>query len=130
MQLLIEHATNLAGFDQILFVDTDMTCGEPFEFLAMHAGKNSSYSSHTLTPGALLLIHLQVYQHAAPSAFLLRIVAIILNWGSIKCTSKCNFRNSDQANTKMAFTTHMKNPIPRHFNRRISGMCGKICRSE
>lgn len=88
MQLLIEHATNLAAFDQILFVDTDMPCGEPFEFLAMHAGKNSSYSSHTLTSGALLLIHLQVYQHAAPSVFYCVFVAIILNWGSIKCTSK------------------------------------------
>ncbi len=73
MQLLIEHATDLAGFDQILFADTDMPCEEPFEFLAMYAGKNSNYSSHTLTPGALLLFHPQVYQHAAPSAFLLRI---------------------------------------------------------
>ncbi|WP_394807396.1 hypothetical protein [Nitrosomonas sp.] len=56
MQLLIEHAPNLVGLDQILFVDTDMTCDEPFEFLAVHAGKNSRYTSHTLTPDALLLI--------------------------------------------------------------------------
>ena len=73
MQLLIEHATDLAGFDQILFVDADMSCGEPFEFSALHAGKDSSYTSHTLTPAALLFIYLQIYQHAAPPAFLLRI---------------------------------------------------------
>ena len=73
MQLLIEHATDLAGFDQILFVDADMSCGEPFEFSAVHAGKDNSYTSHTLTPAALLFIYLQIYQHAAPPAFLLRI---------------------------------------------------------
>ncbi|WP_292993133.1 hydrogenase maturation protease [Nitrosomonas sp.] len=73
MQLLIEHATDLAGFDQILFVDADMSCVEPFEFSALHAGKDSSYTSHTLTPAALLFIYLQIYQQAAPPAFLLRI---------------------------------------------------------
>ncbi len=73
MQLLIEHATDLAGFDQILFVDADMSCGEPFEFSAVHAPENCSYTSHTLTPAALLFIYLQIYQHAAPPAFLLRI---------------------------------------------------------
>ena len=73
MQLLIEHATDLVGFDQIIFIDADMSCGEPFEFSAVHAGKDSSYTSHTLTPAALLFIYLQIYQHAAPPAFLLRI---------------------------------------------------------
>lgn len=73
MQLLIEHATDLTGFDQIIFVDADMSCGEPFEFSAVHAGKDNSYTSHTLTPAALLFVYLQIYQHAAPPAFLLRI---------------------------------------------------------
>lgn len=73
MQLLIEHASDLTGFDQILFVDADISCGEPFEFSAVHAEKDSSYTSHTLTPAALLFVYLQIYQHAAPPAFLLRI---------------------------------------------------------
>lgn len=73
MQLLIEHATDLTEFDQIIFVDADMSCGEPFEFSTVHAGKDNSYTSHTLTPAALLFVYLQIYQHAAPPAFLLRI---------------------------------------------------------
>lgn len=73
MQLLIEHAIDLAGFDQILFVDADISCGEPFEFSAVHAKKDNSYTNHTLTPAALLFIYLQIYQQVAPPAFLLRI---------------------------------------------------------
>lgn len=73
MQLLIEHATDLMGYDQILFVDADMSCEEPFEFSAVRAEKDNSYTSHALTPAALLFIYQQIYQHTAPSAFLLRI---------------------------------------------------------
>ena len=73
MQLLIEHATDLMGYDQILFVDADMSCREPFEFSAVSAEKDSSYTSHALTPAALLFIYQQIYQHNAPPASLLRI---------------------------------------------------------
>lgn len=73
MQLLIEHATDLTGFDQIIFADADMSCQEPFEYSAVHAEKDDSYSSHALTPAALLHVYRQIRQGAAPSAFLLRI---------------------------------------------------------
>lgn len=73
MQLLIEHATDLTGCDQILFADADMSCREPFEFSAVNAGKDSSYTSHALTPAALLFVYQQVYARHAPPAFLLRI---------------------------------------------------------
>jgi len=73
MQLLIEHATDLMGVDQIIFIDADMSCIEPFDFSEVCAEKDSSYTSHTLTPAALLYIYQQIYQCAAPPAFLLRI---------------------------------------------------------
>ena len=73
MQLLIEHATDLVGYDQILFVDADMSCAEPFEFSAVNAEKDDSYTSHALTPATLLFIYQQIYRHAAPPVFLLRI---------------------------------------------------------
>jgi len=73
MQLLIEHATDLAGFDRILFVDADVSCAEPFEFSTVQAKQDDSYTSHALTPAALLFIYRQVYRCAAPEAFLLRI---------------------------------------------------------
>lgn len=73
MQLLIEHATDLTGFDQIIFVDADMSCQEPFEYSAVHAEKDDSYTSHALTPAALLHVYQHIRQGAAPPAFLLRI---------------------------------------------------------
>lgn len=86
MQLLIEHATDLAGFDQILFIDADMSCREPFEFAAASAEKDSSYTSHTLTPAALLFIYQQVYQHVAPPAFLLHIRGYDFELGDVLST--------------------------------------------
>ena len=73
MQLQIEHATDLVEYDQILFADADMSCREPFEFSAVSAEKDSSYTSHVLTPAALLFVYQQVYARRAPPAFLLRI---------------------------------------------------------
>ena len=73
MQLLIEHATDLTGFDQIIFVDADMSCQEPFEFSAAYAEKDDSYTSHALTPAALLHVYQHIRQGAVPAAFLLRI---------------------------------------------------------
>lgn len=73
MQLLIEHAADLAGFERILFIDADMSCAEPFEFSSVQAAHDGSYTSHALTPAALLFIYQQAYRRTAPTAFLLRI---------------------------------------------------------
>lgn len=73
MQLLIEHAADLTGFNRIIFVDADMSCQEPFEFSAVTAEKDASYTSHALTPATLLYVYQQIYSHTAPPAFLLRI---------------------------------------------------------
>jgi len=73
MQLLIEHAVDLIGYDKVIFVDADMSCAEPFIFSEVQAEKDDSYTSHTLTPAALLFIYQQIYQCNAPPAFILRI---------------------------------------------------------
>ncbi|PSJ18414.1 hydrogenase maturation protease [Nitrosomonas supralitoralis] len=73
MQLLIEHTIDLLEFDQIVFIDADMSCAEPYQFSTIHAEKDTSYTSHALTPSALLFTYQQIYQRTAPSSFLLRI---------------------------------------------------------
>ncbi|MBS0497588.1 MAG: hydrogenase maturation protease [Gammaproteobacteria bacterium] len=73
MQLLIEHATDLTDFDQVIFADADMSCREPFEFSVVNAEQDDSYTSHALTPAALLHVYRHIRQNAAPPAFLLRI---------------------------------------------------------
>ena len=73
MQLQIEHVTDLAGCDRVLFVDADMSCAEPCELSEISAAKDGSYTSHAMSPTALLHAYRQVYEKDAPPAFLLRI---------------------------------------------------------
>jgi hydrogenase maturation protease len=73
MQLQVEHVTDLQGCDRVLFVDADMSCAAPFEFSEIKAVRDDSYTSHAMSPSALLHAYNQVYRIYAPSAFLLRI---------------------------------------------------------
>jgi hydrogenase maturation protease len=73
MQLQVEHVTDLAACDQVLFIDADMSCAEPCVFSEISAEKDGSYTSHAMSPTALLYAYRQVYGKDAPPAFLLRI---------------------------------------------------------
>jgi len=72
-QLQVEHVTDLAGRSAVLFVDADISCTEPFHFSEIAAEHDHSYTSHAMTPFALLHTYRQVYDADAPPAFLLRI---------------------------------------------------------
>ena len=73
MQLQVEHVTDLAACKRVLFIDADMSCAEPFDFSEIGAVKDDSYTSHAMSPTALLHAYSQVYGKDAPPAFLLRI---------------------------------------------------------
>jgi len=73
MQLQVEHVTDLAACRQVLFIDADISCAEPFDFSEISAVKDDSYTSHAMSPTALLHAYSQVYGKDAPPAFLLRI---------------------------------------------------------
>ncbi len=72
-QLQVEHVTDLAGRSAVLFVDADMSCAEPFHFSEIAAAHDHSYTSHAMTPSALLHAYRQVYGTDAPASFLMRI---------------------------------------------------------
>jgi len=73
MQLQVEYVTDLQNRELILFVDADASCPEPFHFSQISAAKDDSYTSHAMTPHALLHAYRQVYGHDASPAFLLRV---------------------------------------------------------
>jgi len=72
-QLQVEHVTDLSGRQAVLFIDADVSCAAPFHFSEISAAHDSSYTSHAMTPSALLHAYLQVYGEEAPSSYLLRI---------------------------------------------------------
>ena len=72
-QLQVEHVTDLLGRSAVLFVDADVSCAAPFHFSRITAAHDHSYTSHAMTPTALLHAYRQVYGTDAPDSFLLRI---------------------------------------------------------
>lgn len=72
-QLQVEHVTDLCGRRAVLFVDADMSCDAPFQLSAITAAQDNSYTSHAMTPFALLHTYRQVYGTDAPTSHLLRV---------------------------------------------------------
>lgn len=72
-QLQIEHTLDLQGRQVALFIDASMDAAAPFEFSRLQAVQDDSYTSHALSPAALLNVFDQVNEGPAPAAFLLAI---------------------------------------------------------
>lgn len=72
-QLQVEHVTDLAGREAVLFIDADVSCAAPYHFSAINAAHDHSYTSHAMSPAALLHAFRQFHGIDAPPAFLLRM---------------------------------------------------------
>jgi hydrogenase maturation protease len=72
-QLQVEHVTDLCGRSAVLFVDADISCDAPYRFSEIVAAQDNSYTSHAMTPFALLHAYQQVYGADAPASYLLRV---------------------------------------------------------
>lgn len=73
MQLQVEHVTDLVGREKIIFIDADVSCAEPFVFEAVQAQQDCSYTSHAMTPAALLHAYQEVYGTEPPPTYVVRI---------------------------------------------------------
>ena len=72
-QLQIEHATDLEGRERVLFVDASISANAPFEFVPLHPEQDASYTTHAMSPQAVLAVYRQVYDRAPPPAWLMSI---------------------------------------------------------
>lgn len=72
-QLQPEHALDLSGREQVLFVDASITCSAPFEVRALQAQRDSSFTSHAMTPEALLQAYRELNDAEPPACTLLAI---------------------------------------------------------
>ncbi|MCF7822441.1 MAG: hydrogenase maturation protease [Mariprofundaceae bacterium] len=73
MQLQVEHIVDMQGRDMVLFIDADVSCEAPFEFGELESEKDSSYTSHAMTPQAIMHSYSSVLKERPPRTFLLRI---------------------------------------------------------
>ena len=56
-QLQIEHALDMVGRQQVLFVDASLNCPSPFEVTELRAVQDASFTTHVLSPQALMHIY-------------------------------------------------------------------------
>lgn len=72
-QLQIEHAVDLEGRALALFVDASVSCPSPYHFTHLQPTRDTSYTSHALSPAAVLHVYEQINRAPPPPAFQLAI---------------------------------------------------------
>ncbi|MDQ6964339.1 MAG: hydrogenase maturation protease [Mariprofundales bacterium] len=85
MQLQIEHITDMVDRQRILFVDADLSCAEPCSLSIVLPAKDDSYTSHAMSPQALVYTYQQIYGVAPPDTYLLSIRAYQFELGGGLC---------------------------------------------
>ena len=72
-QLQVEHALDLQGRERVLFVDAAVNLDKAFDFSRLKPCRDRSYSSHAMSPAAVLQVYQSVTGQSPPPAFLLSI---------------------------------------------------------
>ena len=72
-QLQVEHALDLQGRDRVLFVDASVSARAPYELGPLLPERDVSYTTHAMSPGAVLAVYEQINGQTPPPAYLLTI---------------------------------------------------------
>jgi hydrogenase maturation protease len=72
-QLQIEHAVDLENRALVLFVDASVPGPPPYQFTRLQPVRDTSYTSHALSPAAVLHVYQQINHIPPPPAFQLAI---------------------------------------------------------
>jgi len=81
-QLQIEHALDLQNRELVLFVDASVKTGTAFEFTELHPTKDNSYTSHAMSPAAILHVYQSITAQTPPPCFLLGIQGMSFELGA------------------------------------------------
>lgn len=80
-QLQIEHALDLENRVLVLFVDASVSCEGLFDFSLLEPDRDKSYTTHAMSPAAVLDVYQSIKKQAPPPCFLLTIKAEKLELG-------------------------------------------------
>ncbi len=72
-QLQVEHAADLEEAGLALFLDAGASCSPPWRLERLRAQQDVGYTTHALSPAAVLAVFRQVYGKEPPPAFLLTV---------------------------------------------------------
>jgi len=105
-QLQVEHALDLQGRERVLFIDASVSARAPFELHPLQAERDASFTTHAMSPGAVLAVYEQINDHPPPPAYLLSIRGYAFELGQPlsaqaranlqdACEQACEFLNND-----------------------------------
>lgn len=80
-QLQIEHALDLEHRSLVLFIDASVACINAFDFSQLSAAKDKSYTTHAMSPAAVLAVYVSIKEQTPPPSFLLCIKAETMELG-------------------------------------------------
>lgn len=101
-QLQIEHAVDLVDRPYVLFVDAGISCQAPFECLPLKAERDDSFTTHAMSPAAVLTVYTQINHCDPPPAYLLTIRAYEFGLGkSMSTQAKANLLDAYRFITEM-----------------------------
>lgn len=72
-QLQIEHALDLAGRKLVLFADAHASCPPPWTLSCLREAEEPSYTTHAMSPAAVLRVYREINGAVPPPSFLLGI---------------------------------------------------------
>ncbi|MCX7084191.1 MAG: hydrogenase maturation protease [Methylococcales bacterium] len=80
-QLQIEHALDIKNRTLVLFVDASVAGQQAIHFSQLQASKDRTYTTHAMSPAAILDVYQSIQKQAPPPSFLLTIKAEKLELG-------------------------------------------------
>lgn len=96
-QLQIEHALDLENRQLVLFIDASVTSTTAFNFCKLQADKDKSYTTHTMSPSAVLQVYQTIKQSTPPPCFLLSIQGLSFELGEkLSSQAKDNLQQAEQ----------------------------------
>jgi len=81
-QLQIEHALDMQKRQLVVFIDATLSATAPFDYSLLEPCRDNSYTSHAMSPAALLAVYEQVCGEPLPDAYLLGISAYQFDLGT------------------------------------------------
>ncbi len=72
-QLQVEHALDLENRRRILFVDASLDAAAPFAVTLPKPARDASFTTHAMTPEAVMQVYVELHDEAPPPCTLLAI---------------------------------------------------------
>lgn len=72
-QLQIEHALDLENRELVLFIDASVACVNGFDFTELQPARDTGYTTHAMSPSAVLAVYQSIHKQPPPPCFLLGI---------------------------------------------------------